>query len=84
MRFCGAQPDDEREILAFPALGDSHLRLVEDDGLSLDYQQGGYTTVDVVMNAGREALTLTARRSHAGYALPYARLRVRLPAGEKR
>ena len=40
MRHVGAEPDDVREIHVFLPAGDGtgHFTLVEDDGLSLDYQ----------------------------------------------
>ncbi len=70
MRYVGERPDDEREIHAF-VRADSSFVLIEDDGISLDYQQGGYTAVQLSLQHSGDHWVANARRLHDGYPLPY-------------
>jgi len=76
---------DAREVLLFPHPGEGRGRfaLVEDDGVSLAYQRGGYTTVEIVIVAAADGLALEVE-VHGGYALPYATIDFVLPRGEQR
>jgi alpha-glucosidase len=75
----------ERQIQLFPhpASGHGSFALIEDDGVSLAYQRGGYTTVALALAAAPGALTLEVH-AHGGYPLPYTTLDVVLPRGETR
>jgi alpha-glucosidase len=77
--------DDTREIQLFPhpAAGRGSFALIEDDGVSLAYQRGGYTTVALALTAAPDALTLEVR-ADGGYPLPYTTLDFVLPRGETR
>jgi alpha-glucosidase len=50
----------------------AEFTLVEDDGVSLDYQNGGYTTIRLSVDTNGEC---KAERIHAGYQLPYETIR---------
>jgi alpha-glucosidase len=75
----------ERQIQLFPhpVAGRGSFALIEDDGVSLDYQRGGYTTVTLQLTAEPGALALEVR-AQGGYALPYNALDFVLPRGETR
>jgi alpha-glucosidase len=64
---------DQREVYVF-ARGEAATTLVEDDGISLDYQQGGYTTVRLTLTQDGDGWTANAERTHADYALPYSQI----------
>lgn len=70
MRYVGERADDAREIHAF-VRADASFTLIEDDGISLDYQQGGYTAVQLSLQRSAEGWLASARRLHSGYPLPY-------------
>lgn len=57
---------DAREIRVF-ARSKATFTLVEDDGISLDYQRGGYTTIRLSWDSDGAK----AERLQAGYELPY-------------
>ncbi len=63
-------PTDERLIYVF-ARSSAEGTLVEDDGISLDYQSGAYTTIRLSMDANGDC---KAERQHKGYDLPYQSL----------
>jgi alpha-glucosidase len=86
MRHVGAEPDDLRRVYAFPAPGESSgsFDLIEDDGLTLDYQQGKFSSVRLEVHASVEEIILEATLAHAGHPLPYSELEWVLPAGEER
>lgn len=83
MRFVGEKADDTREILYFPRQGRSELTLIEDDGMSLGYQQGEFTEVKITAFASKTELKLEIQTT-GQYALPYDHLVFILPVGEKR
>ena len=58
------------------ARGTAEFMLVEDDGISLDYQRGGYTTIRLT---GDEIGNCKAERVHAGFELPYTEIKFVLP-----
>lgn len=70
MRHVGAQSDDVREVYVF-ARDEAAFTLIEDDGVSLDYERGGYTSVRLSLQRTNEAWVASATRLHAGYPLPY-------------
>jgi alpha-glucosidase len=73
MRHVGEGVDDQREVYVFTR---SHatFTLVEDDGVSLDYRHGAFTTVELSMTLMDGQLAASARMTHAGYPLPYDRV----------
>ncbi len=77
--------DHTREVYAFPAraTASSQFVLVEDDGVSMAYQEGGVTFVTLTLNSTPDALSVSAR-ARGGYPLPYDALDFVLPAGEAR
>jgi alpha-glucosidase len=64
---------DQREVYVF-ARGDAATTLIEDDGISLDYQRGGYTAVRLSLTQQGNVWIPTAERAHAGYKLPYDKI----------
>jgi alpha-glucosidase len=70
MRFVGERPDDQREIYVF-ARSAATFTLTEDDGISIDYHNGGYTDLQVSVQQTGEELSATATILHGGYPLPY-------------
>jgi alpha-glucosidase len=85
MRFVGQQADDLREIYLFPpsGAGEAHFSLIEDDGISLDYQQGGLTQVHLALKSTLNSIKLQVTVT-GNYPLPYSELRLILPANEQR
>ncbi|MBL8160396.1 MAG: glycoside hydrolase family 31 protein [Anaerolineae bacterium] len=81
MRYVGERPDDVREIHAF-VRGDATFTLIEDDGVSFDYQQGGYTEVQLSLQRMGDHWTVNARRLHNGYTLPYREVDFVVAAGD--
>ena len=86
MRHIGAEPDGQRQIHVFlpPRNGVAHFTLVEDDGLSLDYQHGARTRLDLRANATEDAITVSVRHTMDGYRLPYDAITFVFPATETR
>ncbi len=84
--LAGEADPTRREVYVFPhpGAGRGSFTLVEDDGVSLDYRRGQYTEVLLEALAEPERITLSARRTRSGYALPYAEVEFVLPLGEKR
>lgn len=85
MRFIGEQPDDLRQAYVFPHAGEGRatFTLIEDDGVSLDYRRGIYTSITLEVIATPDSLTLTIQLS-GGYPLPYPEIEFILPPGETR
>jgi alpha-glucosidase len=73
MRYVGERPDDLREVYVF-ARTDTTFTMIEDDGVSLDYQRGGYTEIRLSLRRAADAWRAHAQHGHQGYPLPYSRL----------
>jgi alpha-glucosidase len=86
MRYTGEQADDLRQIYLFPhpEQGSSVFDLIEDDGLSLDYQRGGYTAVHIELTAQPDHISVSVSLTPGYYTLPYDELEFILPEGEAR
>lgn len=86
MRFVGEQPDDLRQIYLFPhpKSGSGRFRLIEDDGVSLAYQQGGFSEVVLTITADAEQITIQIDLPTNGYLLPYTEIELILPETEHR
>ncbi len=70
-----AAVENGREVRVF-ARAAAEFMLYEDDGISLDYQRAGYTTIRL---SGDESGTCKAERVHTGFELPYSEIRFVLP-----
>jgi alpha-glucosidase len=86
MRYIGEQPDDLRQAYVFPhpERGRGAFTLVEDDGISHDYQHGGFTEVVLESVAEPDYIRLRVYRKHAAYPLPYREVELILPPDERR
>ncbi len=86
MRHFGEQPDDVRQAYVFPApgLGQASFTLIEDDGLSLDYQQGHYTQVTLHGEFTADALSFSIAEVVGDFNLPYQQIEFVLPPHEQR
>jgi alpha-glucosidase len=86
MRYIGEQPDDLRQAFVFPhpECGEGTFKLIEDDGISFAYREGGYTELLLKVEAIPERITLVAESIHEGYELPYDEIEFVLPPGEGR
>lgn len=86
MRYVGEQPDDARQIYLFPhpEQGGSSFTLIEDDGASLDYQQGGFTAIELTVISEPEQISLKIEFAQREYPLPYQEIEFILPHGENR
>lgn len=86
MRHVGAEPDDLREVLVFPAPEGGHgeFMLVEDDGISFGYQRGEVARVTLAVDATLQTITLAAPSVEGDYPLPYREIVAVLPRGERR
>jgi alpha-glucosidase len=85
MQHVGAEPDDERRVYLYPhqSGGQSEFVLYEDDGVSFDYQHGGFTEVTLKLQTSADAIDLTVN-VEGSYHLPYAEIGFILPTGETR
>jgi len=84
MQHVGAQPDDLREAFLFPGeTGQTRFTWVEDDGVSMAYQNGEFTTVTVLLDADPDAIRVQVSRK-GDYELSFDRLHLVLPPGETR
>jgi alpha-glucosidase len=85
IKYVGAEPDDVRQVLVFPHRGDGRgeFTLIEDDGVSLNYQRGEYAQVRLVIESQSDAMALRVQVS-GNYRLPYNRIEFVLPRGETR
>ncbi|MFQ3620378.1 MAG: glycoside hydrolase family 31 protein [Spirochaetales bacterium] len=85
-RMEGTWQDRKRTVWVFPPnLGAaSEFILIEDDGESMAYQQGEYTSIQLRVEAGKGTLQVSAQKLHCGYPLPYTDLEFLLPPGEER
>jgi alpha-glucosidase len=85
MKHIGAEPDDARRAYVFPhpAEGTGRFMLIEDDGVTLDYEHGKYAQVLLEVAAEQDSISLSTRIS-GDYQLPYKTLEFILPAGERR
>jgi alpha-glucosidase len=85
MKHVGAEPDDVRQVYVFPhpTQGHGEFTLIEDDGITLDYQQGKYTKVQLHLESNRNSISVNAQTS-GNYRLPYKNIEFILPRGETR
>jgi alpha-glucosidase len=85
MQHVGAEPDDERRVYLYPYRGDgqSAFVLYEDDGVSFDYRQGGFTEIVLGIQSSSDAIELTVD-VRGSYTLPYSEISFILPSGETR
>jgi alpha-glucosidase len=86
MRYFGEQPDDLRQAYVFPhpEIGEGTFTLIEDDGISFAYREGGYTELLLKVRATPEQITVEVESIHEGYELPYDEIEFILPPGEDR
>jgi alpha-glucosidase len=86
MRYVGEQADDVRQAYVFPhpRQGRGLFTLVEDDGVSLKYQQGEYTEVPMEVVADTHSISLQVNPPRGEYPLPYSEIDFILPSGETR
>lgn len=86
MRHVDQLPDDLRVLHLFPHqnTGERVSRLIEDDGISLAYQQGAYTELLFRLRSTPKELHLDIAFEHFGYELSYKELSILLPKDERR
>jgi alpha-glucosidase len=86
MRYVDELPDDERTVYLFPHRneGEGVFRLIEDDGQTVAYQQGGFATVLIRLWSDEAQLYLNLEIDDEGYILPYRDMQFILPPGEAR
>lgn len=86
MRHVGQLLDDLRVLYLYPHQnsGIRTSRLIEDDGISLAYQKGGYTELVFTLKSTKQKIHLDITFVHFGYEPPYKNLWISLPKGEKR
>ena len=78
--------DTERSVWVFPPRPGyvSRFLLIEDDGETLAYRQGGYTEVELQVSSELDRIRLSAHARTQGYPLPYGEIVFLLPPGESR
>lgn len=86
MRYVGEQDDDLRRVYVFPHPegGVGEFSLIEDDGVSLAYRDGGYTRLRLTVEASRDRIALGVDVSKRGYPIPYNEIEFVLPPDENR
>jgi hypothetical protein len=77
----GERPDDVRKVYAF-VREDSSFTLIEDDGVSLNYQEGGFTEVRLSLQRSTAQWTAEACCIHSGYPLPYSEVEFVVVTGD--
>jgi alpha-glucosidase len=77
--------EPSRALRIFPGRGrgESTFTLYEDDGATLRYLNGDYADLHCSLTWSPRAIRVSVRKE-GHYALPYAKLRIVLPPGEKR
>jgi alpha-glucosidase len=82
----GGQAGDMRQAYVFPHphQGLGEFTLVEDDGLTLNYQKGEFSLVTLQVAASTDHVLLRALRARQCYPLPYDEIEFILPQGEQR
>jgi alpha-glucosidase len=83
MRRLHDEPSRALRIFPGSGRGSSAFTLYEDDGLTLRYRDGEYAEVECGLEWTANAVRLQVRK-RGGYRLPYDRLRVIPPPGERR
>jgi len=85
MQFVGSEMDDVRQVLVFPGKsGQSWFDLVEDDGVTNRYRDGGQTILRLHVKSTAARIILDIEYLARGYELPYAAIDFLLPPGESR
>ncbi len=86
MRHVGEQPDDLRLAYVFPSpgTGQASFTLIEDDGLSLDYQAGKYAKVQLIGDCTPDSISFSIGEVIGEFELPYHQIDFVLPPDEKR
>jgi len=86
MRHFDEQPDDSRQLYVFPhpEAGRGVFNLIEDDGVSFDYLEGGYAELEIAVDASSEQIEMQVEAIQDGFALSYRRLEIILPESENR
>jgi len=86
MQYVGEKPDDQRTVLMFPPPDDhtDTFSLIEDDGISFDYQNGGYTRIDFKITSDAEQITVDIDRAVNGYSVAYDSITCVFPQTETR
>jgi len=85
MPYVGAEPDDVRQAYVFPPrrAGHSTFTLVEDDGVTFDYQRGVVTRVSLHITAYNDALDF-AVQARGNFPLAYTHVEFIVPRTETR
>lgn len=85
-RQSAESPDDMRRVLAFPGPGEGHGRfsLIEDDGESMAYKNGGYSEIELFMDYTKERVNIGARILSNNFKPAYSELDWVFPPGESR
>jgi alpha-glucosidase len=86
MRHFGEQPDDLRQVYIFPHpdSGIGCFKLVEDDGISFDYQEGAYCEILLTIESSPENISINVQYGNKGFAPPYKEIEFILPIGDTR
>ncbi|MCI0710163.1 MAG: DUF5110 domain-containing protein [Chloroflexi bacterium] len=86
MRYVGEQADDLRELIVFPPNGEgtASFTLFEDDGISLDYQQGAYATVEIHLETDAKSIALSCNIKGNLSELSYTKILCIFPSKESR
>lgn len=85
MKHIGAEADDLRQARCFPGEeGRSEFWLYEDDGISMDYTKAKFSFVRLLMDYDLQTVRVSATLEADGFKLPYKKIDVILPPGEKR
>jgi hypothetical protein len=71
-------------VFPHPQQGRGSFTLIEDDGLSLDYRQGGITEVKLTVDSQPDSVHLDIELNRQGYKLPYKKIEFILPEDDHR
>ncbi|HTS91274.1 MAG TPA: glycoside hydrolase family 31 protein [Stellaceae bacterium] len=83
--FSRLHDEPSRCMRIFPAKGAGHSQftLYEDDGIGLGYRDGDFARLTFDLQSDAQAIRLRLKKE-GGYRLPYDRISIAVPAGERR
>lgn len=78
MQYTDEKPLDPLTLLIFP--GEGSFRLWEDDGVSMDYERGGFACTPISTEMGDDALLVKIRPREGNFTVPERKVNVKIKA----
>lgn len=86
MPYIGAKADNVRQVFVYPhpQAGENTFALIEDDGVSFDYQAGVYTALNLRVRSTADTVELAIDTAPHNFNLPYEQIEFIFPIGDER